>query len=218
MAEWQRVLAKSPDILDQRIDRGTLEAELRTAGYGGKRYDGETVFLKPMGDVSFVIFPGLKTLNGTDRHAPSQRLSLSGGQSYHRAVRVERHLRPDQKHLPILARAQEVSCREFVVTLEQTRAAIAQMEEAFAACDVDASLTFNRNLDPSEKGGAGLKHLVALILAGDVPRLQAYDDMRRAGQTAGFWPYVTDAMIHTALDLAETVRDAGPEALDARLA
>lgn len=71
-----------------------------------------------------------------------------------------------------------------------------------SVADVDGGLAGYRNLPTNAKGGMPIRHLAALAIAGDVPRLQEYERCFGQGNRLGFVPYVSLDMIRRAVAIA----------------
>lgn len=72
--------------------------------------------------------------------------------------------------------------------------------------DIEGGLAAYRDLPTSAPGARPLWHLGALALAGDVERLQGYQDSFRRGDRLGFVPYIKEDMIDRALEIAKDER------------
>lgn len=213
-ADWAALLMVSPDILDHRITRPMVEAALRAAGYRKRGILGETLFEKSLDAVTYGIFPNLKTMSGSDIYAPSQRLTFLGTLADHRAAKVTAVLLPSLDPMSPTTSVDEVRREGFVLTQDDIGSALVQVEAALADVDIEAVLKFERQISPLQPGGAGLNHIVALVLDGDVETLGHYDLQRKSGETAGFYPFITDKMVADALVLAGVARGEGPAGLD----
>lgn len=218
LGEWAKVKARTPDILNDKINRAAVDAALKAAGYRRVMLQGEASWLKRLNDTSFGIHASLKTLGGDDYYAPSQRLILGGWVTLHLAAKVHAHLMPSAGPHMSVATVDEREERGFVLMRSDVERAIAGVEAELLLVDVDAALARLRHRPDTGCGaGSSLSHLVALVLGADVAMLLDYDHLRRNGSDAGFLPYITNEMVAEALALAYLVQDAGRTGLDTHL-
>lgn len=218
LADWQAAKARDPHILDRKITHKDYVAVLRDSGYRARRIMGEAIYVKTGPQADFAIFARLKTLGDGDYYAPSQRFALSGYVSDHLAAKVSERLFSGETAVPATAYGAPIEVRWIIVTHAQVQEAVAAMDAALAALDIEAALAEHRAFSPSKPGSAGLSHLVALVLAGEVETLLDYDHARSTGRDAGFVPYITDAMIAEALALGYIAQESGRDGLAAHLA
>ena len=75
------------------------------------------------------------------------------------------------------------------------------------AQDIGCGLEAYRNLPTDSKGAGPLRHLAALVIVKDLPRLAHYQKAFEEGDRLGFVPYITKAMIDRAVELVSKSRN-----------
>ncbi|MCI2400286.1 hypothetical protein [Aliiroseovarius subalbicans] len=201
MAEWQALVSQPDWVPSAKVTRRDVERELRAQGFKRRTDAGETVFERTDADRSLSISLTLKTFPETERTAPMQRLSLTGavaGKTFQEVEAAIRGVTTARVGQAVLTAKSE----DFFLTEQDVAGAISDLAMRLTALNLDDRLATFRAYAPSQPGIAGLHHLVALALAGQVEQLEGYARRRADGGDAGFVPYISDGMITRARDLA----------------
>jgi hypothetical protein len=89
-------------------------------------------------------------------------------------------------------------------TFEDIRALSKRLIDWVKIQDIGAALKDLRELQTDAKGAFPRRHLAALAIAGDVERLEYYQQSFASGDRLDFVPYISKEMIDRALDIARS--------------
>lgn len=194
LAEWTKRKAKG--TLGEKVTRGDVETILARQGFKKRRQNGESLFMKRTDDRDIALFIGLKTFGEGGMFAPSQQLLVSAGMATHEYAAIEREIMASgQTHFVTMAGIEQRKLRDFVLTKAKVSADLAEVEADVLAIDPDEALARFRDFETSRPGSAGVRHIAALALAGDIDTLDGYVRRRMSGDPCGFVPFITDEMI-----------------------
>lgn len=201
LAAWAKLKSKGP--LPDKISRGGLEQTLKARGYTKHRGDPDSYFTKSLSDRTIMLWLSLKTFGEGGLYAPRQRLLVTISPSTPAFSAIEAEIMDDPTpHFASIVSLGQRKFDDFVLTQPRVAEIIDIIETEVLDLDFTAALAQLRATDPARPGNAGLKHLTALALAGDIDTLDGYVRRRMDGDPCGFVPFITDEMIARAAKIA----------------
>lgn len=186
--------------MSEEVKENRVVAVLSELGWrAGKDEVGDRFCVLKLDDRQILVLPTVRKASDHLRVTLMPSISTEGFTS------AISYIREDSQggHEPLIVSREPVTklpnlTREDVVRLSESAISWAKAQ------DIEQGLSAYRGLPTDSKGAMPLRHLAALALAKDVPRLESYQRAFEQGDRLGFVPYIQKEMIDRAVSLARS--------------